>query len=201
MALALEMLAPGFIVAAPALRDPNFDHAVVLLCMHGDEGAMGLVVNRPARITLGEIMRQMDLECRVGGSQPAMVGGPVGLENGLLLYEVDGIAGHTEVDGHGGVDGSGASGLRVAEQLCLSPDQALLREIGNGQGPSRYHIFIGHAGWAPQQLEQEIAQGAWIPTRLDLELIFSTPIEDRWERALGAEGVHPAQVGSFRPVN
>ena len=91
--------------------------------------------------------------------------------------------------------------MLISDKLRLCPNQELLRQIGRGEGPPRYHIFLGHSGWGPGQLEHEISQGAWIPAALSLELIFATPVEQRWQRALSSEGLHPAQVGAFRPVN
>lgn len=189
MPSSLETLAPGFLIAAPSLKDPNFDHTVVLMCLHNDEGAMGLVINRPAPVTLADILQQMKMECKGEGSHTAMVGGPVALHSGLLLYETN------------PADGSRTDELRLTDALRLCPNQDLLREIGCGGGPQRYHIFLGHAGWGPGQLEQELAQGAWIPAALKMDLLFDTPVEQRWEEALRAEGLHPSQFGSFRPVN
>ena len=189
MSSSLETLAPGLLIAAPSLRDPNFDHAVVLMCFHNDQGAMGLVINRPAPVTLADIMGQMGIGFAGDMSQVAMVGGPVALDSGLVLYEMEPDASSREDE------------LRVAERLRVCPNQDLLRAIGQGDGPSRFHIFLGHSGWAPGQLEKELAQGAWLPGRLDLELIFRTPVDARWETALQAEGLHPSQFGAFRPQN
>ena len=91
--------------------------------------------------------------------------------------------------------------IRISDHLRLCPNQELLRSIGLGEGPSRFHIFLGHAGWGAGQLESEISQGAWIPTSLNLELVFNTPVEQRWETSLSSEGLHPGHVGAFRPVN
>ncbi|MCA9667874.1 MAG: YqgE/AlgH family protein [Myxococcales bacterium] len=189
----LQTLAPGFLVAAPSLRDPNFDHSVVLMCVHNDDGAMGLVINRPAPVTMGDILSQMQIEHARDGKvdleQAAMVGGPVALDSGLLLYQVPPGTASREDE------------LTVADELRLCPNQQLLREIGLGQAPGPYHIFLGHAGWGPGQLESEISQGAWIPASLVLSLVFETPVDERWEAALANEGLSPAQVGTFRPSN
>ena len=185
----LQSLAPGLLVAAPSLRDPNFDHTVLLMCVHNAEGAMGLVINRPAPVSLADILRQMEIDVDAKNNKSAMVGGPVAVENGLLLYQAD-AASETREDE-----------LRVSEQLRLCPNQAVLRAISRGRDPTQYHVFLGHSGWGPGQLEGEISQGAWIPTKLRLELIFDTPIEQRWEQALIREGINPSQVGAFRPAN
>ena len=189
MTSSLETIAPGFLVAAPNLTDPNFDHAVILMCFHNDEGAMGLVINRPAPVTLGDILRQMSIEFSGATDQAAMVGGPVALDNGLLLYQPEEGAEEREDE------------LTVSDDLRLCPNQDLLREIGGGKGPSTYHIFLGHAGWGPGQLEAELSQGSWIPASLKMDLIFDTPVEKRWDATLEAEGLTAAMVGAFKPTN
>lgn len=114
-------------------------------------------------------------------------GGPVALESGVLLYE-PGLDTPAQEDD-----------LVIGDKLRLCPNQALLHDIAAGRGPRRFHIFLGHAGWAPGQLEQEIAQGAWIPADLRLDLIFDLPLDERWEGALLGEGLHPSNLGAFRP--
>jgi putative transcriptional regulator len=187
MASSLETIAPGFLIASPTLQDPNFDKTVVLMCVHNEEGAMGLVINRPSPFSLQDIVLQMGLEYTATVDQTAMLGGPVALDSGLLLYiaEPKGASRDDE--------------LRVTDELRLCPNRELLQEIGLGDGPSRYHMFLGHAGWGPGQLEQELSQGVWIPAQVRIELIFSTPVEERWDEALRGVGIHPGQLGSFRP--
>ena len=187
MSAAMDSLAPGFLVASPMLKDPNFDRSVVLICIHNDEGALGLVVNRAAPFTMEEILGQLDLPCSSRCDQTALVGGPVAMESGLLLYR-------TDPDDEGWPDE-----IQITPRLRMSPSQELLGAIGRGEGPEDYWMFLGHSGWAPKQLEKEISQGSWLPASLDLDLIFSTPLDDRWDEVLRAEGLHPAQVSFFRP--
>jgi putative transcriptional regulator len=187
MLSALERIAPGFLIAAPMLKDPNFDRSVVLMCIHSDEGAMGLIINRPSPLTMRDILTQLGLECSTEGSQTAMVGGPVALDSGLLLYQIEQDTERRDDE------------LMVAENLCLCPNRDLLLAIGKGAGPKLYHMFLGHAGWGPGQLETEISQGVWIPAPMQLDLIFNTPAELRWEEALLREGVTPAHYGVSRP--
>lgn len=187
MVSALERLAPGFLIAAPSLKDPNFDRTLVLMCVHGDTGAMGLVVNRSTPISVQEIMEQIDVPCAVDLTAKAMMGGPVAMDSGLLLYQCDPDEPDREDE------------ILVTRQLRLCPGKDLLEQIGQGQGPEDFYMFLGHSGWGPGQLEQEISVGAWIPTELNLDLIFSTPVEQRWEEAQRVEGLHPAQMSTFRP--
>lgn len=183
----LESVAAGFLIASPALRDPNFDHAVVLMCMHGSDGAMGLVVNRPAPLSIEQLLKQIGIEGPVDTTQSVLIGGPVAIESGVLLYQADPATDPRDDE------------IVVTDELRLTPNQDMLRAIAAGQGPTRYQLVLGHSGWAPGQLEQEIAEGSWIPADLDLDLIFDMPIEDRWEGALLNEGLPPSALGSFRP--
>ena len=182
-------MAPGFLIATPSLNDPNFDRTVVLVCVHNDQGAMGLVINRPSPMTMKDIMEQLNVDCVSVGDidKNAMVGGPVALDSGLLLYEVD-----PDADEHDGE-------LAVTEGLRLCPNRELLYTIGRGEGPDKYMMFLGHSGWGPGQLEWEFSQGAWIPARMQTELIFTTPFEMRWEEALASEGLQPAHLAGFKP--
>jgi putative transcriptional regulator len=183
----METIAPGFLIAAPSLQDPNFDRTVVLMCVHNDQGAMGLVINRPSPMTMKDIMDQLDVSCVSDIEKAAMVGGPVALDSGLLLYEV--AAGTEEHEGE----------LTVTEELRLCPNRELLHSIGRGEGPERYMMFLGHSGWGPGQLEWEFSQGAWIPAQMQREIIFTTPFEDRWEKALASEGLQPGHLAGFKP--
>ena len=183
----MQTIAPGLLIAAPMLTDPNFSHTVVLMCAHNEEGAMGLVINRPAPFTMREILQQLGLECTIEAAKSAMVGGPVAVDNGLLLYTAEDTTEHQDNE------------LDVTDQLRLCPNKEILNSIGSGSGPEQYQMFLGHAGWGSGQLEVEIAQGAWIPATLRMDLIFSTPIKKRWDEALQGEGIHPAQFGSSRP--
>jgi putative transcriptional regulator len=187
MSSSLETLAPGFLIAAPTLKDPNFDRTVVLMCIHSEEGAMGLVINRMAPFTIKDILVQLGLECESNCSQNAMLGGPVALDSGLLLYQVNSQEERREDE------------LYLTDELRLCPNRDLLQTIGRGNGPPNYHMFLGHAGWGSGQLEQEISQGVWIPAVMEMDLIFATPIERRWEEALRNQGFFSSGVPGKRP--
>jgi putative transcriptional regulator len=183
----LDTLAPGFLIASPLLRDPNFEKTVVLMCLHNDEGALGLVVNRAAPMDLNQLLAQLDIEGQAADAPTVLYGGPVAQESGLLLYRSE-----------AGVDPR-EDELRVSDELRLCPNRELLQLIGGGQGPSTFHLFLGHAGWAPGQLESELSQGTWIPAPLNLDLLFDVPLEERWDAALAAVGGSSLQFGGTRP--
>jgi putative transcriptional regulator len=185
--LALDAIAPGFLIAAPLLRDPSFERTVVLMCLHNDEGAMGLVINRPAPLSFGELLAQLDLDAGDQHSATVCFGGPVSQESGLLLYRPDEGAPPRDDE------------LLVGDDLRLCPNRDLLQAIGEGQGPRTFRLFLGHSGWAPGQLEAELAQGTWIPAPLQLDVIFSVPVEKRWDAALALVGGSVLQFGGSRP--
>jgi putative transcriptional regulator len=180
----LETLAPGYLIASPALQDPNFDHTVILMCVHNAGGAMGLVVNRPAPFDMSDILAQMGINTKGVANQDVLLGGPVAMDSGLLLYQPDPDEFAQDDE------------IQVSSTLRLCPNRELLERIGRGSSPSRYHMFLGHSGWGPGQLEQEIAQGAWLPASLNLELLFDVPFGERWNRILACEGYSAGTVSS-----
>jgi putative transcriptional regulator len=155
----MPSLAGKFLVARSVLQDPNFRQAVVLLLQHGEEGAFGLVINRPAKAK--------------GMPFTVFRGGPCPNEGLLMLH------GHADWTGASG-DGPGpgiAPGVFVGDSSCLarineSPDDAGLR----------FRMFSGYSGWGPDQLESELAAGAWIVVPASSELIFDTPADELWDR-------------------
>ncbi len=187
MASALEQLAPGFLIAAPMLHDPNFDRTLVLMCLHNEQGALGLVINRPSPLSMKEILGQLDLPTAGAQGRDAMIGGPVAVENGMLLYR---CPSHEEAR---------EDEIHVTDDLRLTPNRDMLEQIARGDGPGDYLMFLGHSGWGPGQLESEMSAGAWIPASLNTEIIFDTPVDERWGQALQDEGINPVSLGSFKP--
>jgi putative transcriptional regulator len=178
-------LAPGFLVAAPSLRDPNFAGSLVLMTGHRREGAMGFVVNRPASVSAAEMLAAVD--DRLGGlargsahgRRPVLVGGPVAQEQVWVLYR-RGSAGEDD------------DAVRVGSHLAVGSSRPVLESILRGPSPDPVQLFLGYAGWAPLQLENEIAQGAWVPLAFDEQLVTTVPVEERWEAAVRSLGLDPA---------
>lgn len=176
----MSELAPGFLVAAPPLGDPNFDRSVVLLAAHGDDGAFGWILNGREVMSLADLIVRADVSTTpppLAGS--VRVGGPVSTEQVWLVYRseerFDGIEGQFDV-GPGVV-------------ACAS--RKVLEFMAGGAVPHSLFGVVGYAGWAPGQLENEIRVGAWLPTDLDLNLIFDVPREVLWQRAYGLVGATP----------
>ncbi|MEZ4298637.1 MAG: YqgE/AlgH family protein [Polyangiaceae bacterium] len=196
MGVTTKSLAPGFLLASPPLGDPNFDRTVVLLAIHGDGGALGFVVNRTAPLTMGELLTFAgygDAKSVLGS--PVFVGGPVQPSSGWIL----------------GLDleaGESSEIISVNERIRITSSRdafdalardAQARPAGAADDKKRM-VMLGYSGWAPGQLEGEVAAGAWLPVPLDEGILFDTRIEDRWEKAYALLGLTPAVGMSMRTV-
>ncbi len=166
-------LAPSLLLSMPQLLDENFCRAVVLLCKHSDEGAFGLVVNRPLVTT------ERDLE--------VWVGGPVEPERSWILV--------------GGDECHDLPGMRMAEGLMLSTSPDLLQRLLEPNPPTNARLIVGHAGWGPGQLEAELNASAWLISEVDRELLFTTPADRMWETAVRRLGADPATLHMSRGVH
>lgn len=162
----------------PGLLDPNFFRSVVALCAHTHEGAFGVVVNQALQMPVSAICAEAGIDWT--GDQEARVycGGPVDRQRGWLLHDAA-----QRFDGTQLVDSG----------FAITTSQGGLAAYG--QNPKgRYRLVLGHAGWGEGQLDHEIAQGAWITAPLDPAVIFDTPTEQIWARALALVGVDPARL-------
>jgi putative transcriptional regulator len=179
-----EYLTGQFLIAMPATDDPNFDRTVTYVCEHNENGALGIIVNRPTAMLLGEILAQMDLEIvdpKVA-SQPVLMGGPVQPERGFVIHDAD--------------DQGFSSTLTVQDGLKVTTSRDILVSLAEGHGPARAIIALGYAGWAAGQLEQEMANNAWLTVPASPDIIFSVPFERRWESAAALLGVSIASLSS-----
>ena len=169
-----------FLVAMPGLDDENFGHAVTLMCEHSDEGAIGLIINRPIELKLSEMMAQMGLEhSALNDEQSVFWGGPVQPERGFVI--------HKAPDGW-------ESCMPVTDSLYITTSRDILRAIGNGDGPKEYIVVLGYAGWGAGQLETEILNNSWLNTPVDQAILFKTPSRDRWQAATRLLGVDVTQI-------
>jgi putative transcriptional regulator len=197
MANALSSLAPGLLIAAPPLGDPNFDRTVVLLAVHGDEGAMGFVVNRTAPVRLGELLVLAGYgDAGVTDDSPVYIGGPVQPSSGWIV----------SLDPTLSADAGGviAVGDRVRVTFSKEAFDVLVRDVEQRRpgeaDPQRRMVLLGYSGWAPGQLEGEIAAGAWLPVPLDEGVLFDVALPDKWERAYALLGLSPAGMMSAHHV-
>ena len=166
-----------FLIAMPSLQDPNFHRTVTYLCAHNEEGAMGIVINRPLDLKLGEVLDHMSIEIandRVN-NMPVLQGGPVQRERGFVIHEPAG-----EWD----------AVLPVGNAIGVATSRDILTAVAQGDGPSRALVALGYAGWGAGQLEREVQQNAWLSGPADSSIIFDLPYEQRYEsaaRLLGAD--------------
>ncbi|HID48712.1 MAG TPA: YqgE/AlgH family protein [Chromatiales bacterium] len=172
-----------FLIAMPNLADPNFFHTVTYLCEHSPAGAMGLVINRPLDLDLGELAEQLDIEITEPDMTqvPIYQGGPVQTDRGFVLHAPGGDWDNT---------------LNVTPEIALTVSQDILESIAQGVGPEQFLITLGYAGWGAGQLEEELAANAWLNGPADAGIMFSTPVESRWPAAAAHLGVDLSQLSN-----
>jgi putative transcriptional regulator len=165
-----------FLIAMPALADPNFSHTVTYICEHNDKGAMGIVINRPLELTLGEVLEHMQIAPgqKLDIKRPVLAGGPVQGEHGFVLHSPT---------------GQWSSSLAITEEIAVTTSRDILMALADGKGPTRYLVALGYAGWGAGQLEKEIAENAWLSGPANAEILFDTPLEQRWVAAAALLGI------------
>jgi putative transcriptional regulator len=175
------------LLAMPAMVDPRFARAVIYMCAHSADGAMGIVVNQRApNITFPKLLEQLEIETRAHEGAITLpldkmavhFGGPVETGRGFVLHTSDYYVAE--------------STLPIDESVCLTATIDILRAIANGSGPARSLLALGYAGWAPGQLESEIHANGWLTCPADVDLIFDDNLEAKYDRALAKLGVHPS---------
>lgn len=176
-------LANQFLVALPALADPNFARGVVLVCQHDDDGAMGVVVNRASEYTLGEVFRQMGIESGDEAlcARRVLAGGPVHPERGFVVH-----------------DGPGwDSSLAIGNGLHVTTSRDVLEAMARDEGPGQAMVALGCAGWGAGQLEHELSENSWLTVPADRELLFDLPLDARWQAAAGTIGIDLLQMTGY----
>lgn len=176
----MSSLAPGLLVAAPPLGDPNFDRSVVLLAAHGPDGAFGWVINGRDVMTIDELLVRAEISSQgIDAKGTVRIGGPVAQEQVWLIYRTE----HRLVEFD--------EQFEVGNGITASPSRRLLEAIAQGRCPDSLIGLLGYAGWAPSQLENEIRVGAWLPTDADASLLFDVPRGEVWQRAYERVGTTP----------
>lgn len=172
-----------FLIAMPGMVDDNFAGTLVYLCEHTDKGALGLVINRPIDITLKNLFERVDLSLDRAdlAEAPVFFGGPVQTERGFVLHD------------RLGDDGAHYnSTMQIAgADLEMTTSKDVLEALASGAGPKRVLITLGYAGWGAGQLEDELARNGWLTVQAEPQIIFDTPVEQRYERALSLLGITP----------
>jgi putative transcriptional regulator len=169
------------LIAMPSMGDPNFAQTVALVCDHTSAGALGLILNKPLPMRMGEVFEQLEIE--LGDvplrERPVLRGGPMQTDRGFVVHRAGG-----EWD----------STLKVSDALHVTISRDILVAIARGQGPDEAVIALGYAGWDGGQLEQEIRANAWLNAPVDLGLIFDLPFESRWHAAGRLLGVELSRI-------
>ena len=174
-----------FLIAMPGLADENFSKSVVYLCEHNERGALGLVINKPSDITVGKLFDKVDLSLGRDDlkNTPVFQGGPVQTERGFVLHE--GMPA-CDADKH---EPGYASTMQIPGGLEMTTSRDVLEAMSNGAGPKRVLVSLGYAAWGQGQLESEIGENAWLTVDADAQVIFDTPIEQRYDKALSLLGL------------
>ena len=177
------------LIAMPTMGDPRFSRAVIYMCAHSADGAMGIIINHPApNISFTELLEQLNIvpaqdriRLPVGlGAMAVHLGGPVETGRGFVLHSSDYF--------------KAESTLPIDESVCLTATIDILRAIARGDGPEEAVLALGYAGWGAGQLEMELQANGWLNCPADAELIFNTAADLRYEMALRRIGIEPAML-------
>lgn len=174
-------LTDHFLIAMPAMADPYFAKSLTYICEHSEQGALGVVVNRPIEMTLKALFDQVGIELEADEKAESLVhfGGPVQMDRGFVLHQPV---------------GEWQSTLAVNERIALTTSKDVLEAVGRGQGPHKLLVTLGYAGWEGGQLEQELAQNAWLTVPASAAIIFDLPWEERLPAAMKLLGVDLASL-------
>lgn len=194
-------LSGNFLMAMPGMVQGDFAGTVIYVCEHSERGALGLVINRPIDLTLSSLIEKAQIpsddehgapadqeasgDDKQGSSQvavadvPVHFGGPVQTDRGFVLHKPA---------------GDYSSSITLGQTLVLTTSRDVLQAVADGQGPDKIFVTLGYAGWGAGQLEQEMAQNAWLSVPADESIIFETPAQSRYPAAMRLLGVDPAQL-------
>jgi len=174
-----------FLIAMPGMVDGTFAGSVVYMCEHTENGALGLVINKPIDITLGSLFERVELplESPELAAQPVFFGGPVLTERGFVLHEKVGEA-----------ERPYNSTLSIPGGLEMTTSKDVLEALAHGGGPKKLLVTLGYSGWGAGQLEDEIGRNGWLNVDASREIIFDTPVEQRYDRALSLLGIDPRML-------
>lgn len=188
-----------FLIAMPSLGDPYFNKSVTYICEHNDQGAMGLIINLPVNITLSDLLKQIksnndqETDSELSDSledkndktnsleQLVLSGGPLAQQRGFVLHSIQ-----------AGWDSS----LALSDEIMITTSKDILMALGTDKAPEQFIVALGYAGWDAGQLEQELQDNSWLTIPADSELLFKTPIEQRWKKAAESLGIDLAHLSS-----
>lgn len=169
------------LIAMPGMPDPNFSTTVTLICEHNDDGALGIVINRPLTLKLAGLFEQLQVDNADPRTAegPVYSGGPVGTERGFVLH---------------GPQWSYENTLPVSDDIQLTLSRDVIDAMASGEGPDKSLVALGYAGWQPGQLEYEMLANSWLNVPATPELVFDTPYAKRWDSAARSLGIDIARM-------
>ena len=188
-----------FLIAMPSLADPYFNRSVTYICEHNEEGAMGLIINLPVNITLSDLLKQIEptaeekenradksenddhIDSHNSLEQLVLSGGPLAQQRGFVLHNTQ-----------QGWDSS----LALSDEVMITTSKDILMALGTDRAPENFIVALGYAGWDAGQLEQELQNNSWLTIPADNDLLFNTPIEQRWKKATESLGIDLAHLSS-----
>ena len=174
-----------FLIAAPNMKDPTFMRSVIYLCEHSEKGAMGVIINRPLNLTIASLLQRLNIPTINERTQSEWLfdGGPVQTERGFVLHRPKHFYQST---------------LMITNNVMLSTSKDVLDAIGSGEGvPKDYLISLGYSGWSAGQLESELSVTGWLITPADESILFETPVEQRYKKALGLLGLETTSLENW----
>jgi len=171
------------LIAMPTLNDSYFSKSVIYVCEHNNEGAMGLVINLPINMSLNELLSHIeaDVDDNPIMNQKVLTGGPVATQRGFVL--------HSPQQGW-------QSSLALSQDVMITTSKDILMALGTDEAPKEFLVTLGYAGWSSGQLEEEIKENAWLTIDADNDILFNTPIEQRWKKAAEKLGINIAHLSS-----
>ena len=164
-----------FLIAMPTLEDPNFYQAVIYICEHTEDGAIGIIINKPTTVNVADVLMQMDMPMANSGVEniPVLYGGPIHPERGFVIHKPGGVW---------------ISSFTATEHIAITTSRDILQAVALNQGPEEILISLGYAGWEAGQLEEELAENTWINCHASPDILFKTPYEKRWKAAISSIG-------------
>jgi len=171
------------LIAMPTLNDSYFNRSVIYVCEHNEDGAMGLIINLPIEMTLNELLAHIeaDVDSNPVMNQKVLTGGPVSTQRGFVL--------HSPQKGW-------KSSLALSSDVMITTSKDILMALGTDQAPEKFLVTLGYAGWDAGQLEEEIQANSWLTTLADKDILFNTPIEQRWKKATEMLGIDVAHLSN-----
>jgi len=174
-----------YLIATPSLGDPRFERAVVYMCAHDADHAMGVVINKSkGELVISDLINHIGIEGAVTvADTPVLEGGPVDIDRGFVLHSPDYFSEETS--------------LKLSDTLSLTSTKNVLEALVTDKAPSQAVLAVGYAGWGEGQIERELVQNAWLVCEADESLIFDTKMNDKWHRALDIIGISPESLSFF----